>query len=94
MRGRQWIAVAALVAALAPISGLAETAATTAKKVDKGTTPTASQKAKATKDNSETYTVHKSGDGGNGCPTYSTGGSNPNPGTSTKTKKDDSKKKG
>jgi hypothetical protein len=31
------------------------------------------------KNTDETYTVHKSGDGGGGSPTYSTGGLNPNP---------------
>lgn len=40
-------------------------------------------------DNSETYTVHKSGDASNGVPTYSTGGLNPNP---EKPKKDKPKK--
>ena len=36
-------------------------------------------KDKQKTDNTETYTVHKSGDAGNGVPTYSTGGLNPNP---------------
>lgn len=37
------------------------------------------QENKNKKDNSEQYTVHKSGDAGGGSPTYSTGGLNPNP---------------
>jgi hypothetical protein len=41
--------------------------------------------------NSEQYTVHKSGDGGGGSPTYSTGGLNPNP-EKPKEKKEPEKK--
>jgi hypothetical protein len=41
--------------------------------------------------NSEQYTVHKSGDGGGGSPTYSTGGLNLNP-EKSKEKKEPEKK--
>jgi len=74
------------------------TATTPTKKADanKGTTTAATKQAgtKDKKDNSETYTVHKSGDAGGGPPTYSTGGLNPNPSGSKNTKKDESTKKG
>jgi len=36
-------------------------------------------KDKKKNDNSENYTVRKSGDAGGGSPTFSTGGLNPNP---------------
>jgi hypothetical protein len=45
------------------------------------------------KDNSDHYTVVKSGDGGNGVPTYSTGGLNPNPPKKDKPSNKDPKKK-
>lgn len=51
------------------------------------------QKKDDKKDNSDHYTVVKSGDTGNGVPTYGTGGLNPNPPKKEKPSNKDPKKK-
>lgn len=44
------------------------------------------------KDNTENFTVHTTGDQGNGNPTYSNGGLNPNPPKKQEPKKESKKK--